>query len=420
MRNILKVVLIGLFVLTINKPLFVFALGEIDGIWIGEETISVLGEQYTEITGTIIFQESDTTLYIYDDLFGTVLLVKSGDQWFLPSPMETTYLGYTCIVNEISLIFHGESYLTGTITVTVYAYGEEYVGHASLSHDKQFCQTLSNGVTVSDLSGGEDSLQFFEVDLPPGAINLNVQTWGGSGDCDLYLIYSRPDFYNDWSDDDFNNEEITVTSPDAGKWYIGLEGWESYSGVNLRVTYDSYSCTYSIDPTSEHFSSSGGSGTVSVTTESGCDWTATSNVDWITITSFSGSGGNGSISYLVSPTSSSSYRTGTMTIAGETFIVTQGEQPVSPVYRFWSDQHGSHFFTISEADKDYVETLPEWRYEGIAWYAYATQQSGTLPVYRFWSDQHGSHFFTISEADKDYVETLSEWRYEGIAWYAYQ
>jgi len=232
MRNILKVVLIGLFVLTINKPLFVFALGEIDGIWIGEETVSVLGEQYTEITGTIIFQESDTTLYIYDDLLGVVLLVKSGDQWVLPSPVGTTFLGYTCVTNEISLIFHGES-LTGTITVTVYAYGEEYVGHASLSQNKQSCQALSSGATVSDLSGEEDSFRCFEIDLPPGAISLNVQTWGGSGDCDLYLIYSRPDFYNDCSDDDFNDEEITVTSPGSGKWYIVLEGWENYSGVTL-------------------------------------------------------------------------------------------------------------------------------------------------------------------------------------------
>ena len=240
MRSILKVVLIGLFILTINKPLFVFALGQIDGLWVGEETVSVLGEQYTEIIGTAIFQESDSTLYIYDSLFGEVPLVKSGDQWVLLSPVETTFLGFRCVTNEISLTFHSESYLTGTITVTVYAYGEEYVGHATLSHYKQFCQTLSNGVTLSNLSGGEDSLQFFEVDLPSGAINLNVQTWGGSGDCDLHLMYSRPDFYYDWSDYDFNDEEITVTSPGAGKWYIVLEGWGSYSGVNLRVTYDSY------------------------------------------------------------------------------------------------------------------------------------------------------------------------------------
>ncbi|MEA3255349.1 MAG: S8 family serine peptidase, partial [Candidatus Altiarchaeota archaeon] len=90
----------------------------------------------------------------------------------------------------------------------------------------------------------------------------------------------------------------------------------------------------------------------------------------------------------------------------------------SPVYRFWSDTYRSHFFTINEEEKDFVKTLPEWTFEGIAWYASTAQQSGTLPVYRFWSDTYRSHFFTISKEEKDIVETLPEWTFEGIAWYA--
>jgi subtilisin family serine protease len=97
----------------------------------------------------------------------------------------------------------------------------------------------------------------------------------------------------------------------------------------------------------------------------------------------------------------------------------------SPVYRFWSNQRGSHFFTINKEEKDYIiATYPEeiWRFEGIAWYAYTTQQSGALPVYRFWSDQRGTHFFTINKEEKDYIiATYPEevWRFEGIAWYAF-
>ncbi|MEA3255348.1 MAG: hypothetical protein U9Q22_05890, partial [Candidatus Altiarchaeota archaeon] len=91
---------------------------------------------------------------------------------------------------------------------------------------------------------------------------------------------------------------------------------------------------------------------------------------------------------------------------------------LSQVYRFWSDEKQGHFYTISAAEKDYVETLPEWRYEGIAWYSWPEQSSGTSPIYRFWSDEKQHHFYTISAAEKDYVETLPEWRYEGIAYYA--
>jgi archaellum component FlaF (FlaF/FlaG flagellin family) len=45
---------------------------------------------------------------------------------------------------------------------------------------------------------------------------------------------------------------------------------------------------------------------------------------------------------------------------------------IAPVYRFWSDVYGHHFYTISEAEKNYViATWPDrWRYEGPVYYAY--------------------------------------------------
>jgi hypothetical protein len=221
-----------------TAPAPLFALGEYDGVWVGVETISFLGEQYSEMTCSVVFQESDSALYCSDELFGSVPLVKSGNQWVLSSPLETTYCGYRCVTNEMSLIFHGDSYLTGNITVTVYVSGQEYSANATLSHHKQPCQTLSNGTVLSNLSGGEDSIQGFEIDVPSGATNLNVQTWGGSGDCDLYLTFSRPDFDTYWSEGGSNWEEIFVPSPDSGKWYIVLYGCDSYFGVNIAVAYD--------------------------------------------------------------------------------------------------------------------------------------------------------------------------------------
>ncbi|MDY6986961.1 MAG: choice-of-anchor U domain-containing protein, partial [Thermodesulfobacteriota bacterium] len=77
-------------------------------------------------------------------------------------------------------------------------------------------------------------------------------------------------------------------------------------------------------PTSQNFDDSGGSDTVSVTAPVGCDWTATSNDSWITITSGSSGSGNGTVDYSVEACSSGTCpRSGTMTIAGELFTVTQ-------------------------------------------------------------------------------------------------
>jgi hypothetical protein len=80
------------------------------------------------------------------------------------------------------------------------------------------------------------------------------------------------------------------------------------SPYSATVTIQDIHCTYSIDPTSEHFSSSGGTGSVNVTAESGCDWTATSNDGWITIISGSGGSGNGTVNYSVSSNSSTGFR----------------------------------------------------------------------------------------------------------------
>jgi hypothetical protein len=92
-----------------------------------------------------------------------------------------------------------------------------------------------------------------------------------------------------------------------------------------------------------------------------------------------------------------------------------------PVYRFWSPVYKSHFYTISEAEKNYVvNSLSNfWNFEGVAWYAYPANQAGQLPVYRFWSDHFGKHFYTTSAAERDYLINSFDdrvWRYEGIAW----
>jgi len=90
-----------------------------------------------------------------------------------------------------------------------------------------------------------------------------------------------------------------------------------------------------------------------------------------------------------------------------------------PVYRFWSPAFFSHFYTISEAEKNVVLTNPDWIFEGVAWYAFPTQVPDTLPVYRFWSPVFFSHFYTISEAEKNIVLANPDWIFEGAAWYAF-
>jgi outer membrane biosynthesis protein TonB len=87
-------------------------------------------------------------------------------------------------------------------------------------------------------------------------------------------------------------------------------------------------CTFSIAPTSQSFASDVATGSVTVTTSAPtCAWTATSNVDWLAVTSGASGTGSGAVAFSVSENHHKSDRTGTMTIAGQTFTVTQLRRP---------------------------------------------------------------------------------------------
>ena len=110
-----------------------------------------------------------------------------------------------------------------------------------------------------------------------------------------------------------------TTSPRTGTMTI--------AGQTFTVTQDPIPCTFTILPTSQNFASSGGTGSVALTTLTGCTWMASSNAGFINITSGSSGTGNSTVNYSVSANPTTSSRTGTMTIAGQTFTVTQDPLP---------------------------------------------------------------------------------------------
>ena len=92
----------------------------------------------------------------------------------------------------------------------------------------------------------------------------------------------------------------------------------------------------------------------------------------------------------------------------------------SPVYRFYNTRTATHFYTISQAERDNVIAQYPWfTYEGPVFYAYTAQQPGTSPVYRFFNTQTGTHFYTISEAEKNSViANYPVFAFEGPVYYA--
>jgi hypothetical protein len=103
------------------------------------------------------------------------------------------------------------------------------------------------------------------------------------------------------------------------------------AGQTFTINQAAASCTYAIDPASLTIAASGGDGRFTMTTQSGCAWTATSDVPWVTMTTMSGTG-PGDVMYHVQPNTDASARTGTVTAGGQTHTVNQSAPPPACTY----------------------------------------------------------------------------------------
>jgi hypothetical protein len=111
-------------------------------------------------------------------------------------------------------------------------------------------------------------------------------------------------------------------------------GTLSVAGQTFTVTQAAAAappCTFSIAPTNQDAPATATSGTIAVTAGSGCAWTAASNASWITVSTGAGGNGNGTVGYNIAA-NSGAQRTGTLTVAGQTFTVTQAAAAPSCTY----------------------------------------------------------------------------------------
>ena len=152
--------------------------------------------------------------------------------------------------------------------------------------------------------------------------------WDRNTETDIagYRVYygTASRAYN-WFVDVGNTTTFTVTGlTDGATYYFAATAYDtSHLESTYSVEASKSTCTYSISPPSQSFTASAGTGTVSVSTQSTCPWTAASGVSWLTITSGSSGTGNGTVRYSVSANTSSTSRSVSSTIAKSVFTITQ-------------------------------------------------------------------------------------------------
>jgi hypothetical protein len=192
-------------------------------------------------------------------------------------------------------------------------------------------QTINGALTTSDcvFTG---TTRYVDVYNFNGSSGQQIVVSMNSAAFDTYLFLLDSGSHLIAQDDDGNgntNSRIPATSgfftlPAAGNYTIyaasySADGTTGGTGA-YTLSLSASNCTFSLNPTSQIFISSTSSGSFTVSTTSACAWTAISHASWLT-TSSSGTG-NGTVSYSVAANSGNS-RTGTITVAGQTFTVFQ-------------------------------------------------------------------------------------------------
>lgn len=91
------------------------------------------------------------------------------------------------------------------------------------------------------------------------------------------------------------------------------------------------SCTFSVTIGTSGFGAAGGSGTATVSTVSGCAWTAASQADWIRVDGDTHTG-SGSVSFTVAPSTQTEARTGSLVVAMQALSIGQdaADSPPEP------------------------------------------------------------------------------------------
>ena len=170
-----------------------------------------------------------------------------------------------------------------------------------------------------------------------GTIDVPSLTVGGStATVDVSSYFSDPNndnlTYSVTSDNTgvatvaVSGSRVTITPSGQGSARLTVaardpSGSAATQTANVTVQ-TATSCTYALSQRSQDVLAAGGSLQVGVTTTSGCDWTATTSSDFLSVRPSSGTG-SGTVRISVDQNTRTRSRTGTVRIAGRTFTVNQ-------------------------------------------------------------------------------------------------
>jgi hypothetical protein len=192
-------------------------------------------------------------------------------------------------------------------------------------------------------------------------------TWGaGESDPKTITIPLVDDLYAEGTE----TFRVGLSEPQGGE--VGGIGT-----ATVTISDNDRACNYSINSSSKTSPAAGETTTVNVASLPGCNWTAVSNSSFISVTSGASGTGDGTVTLNISANNSGVPRSGTVTIAGQTFTVTQPE--LTPEVQ--TLQFGAASYSVGEGEG--LATLTVTRTGGSAGAAsvdYRTADADTFTV----------------------------------------
>ncbi len=153
-------------------------------------------------------------------------------------------------------------------------------------------------------------------------------------------------------------------------------GWMAIAGREFRVDQAATPCTFNLLSTGQNFPGSGGTGSIQVNSVLGCSWSAASQAPWITLTTGESYSGTYIVQYSVSPNPTIYPRSGFLTLAGQTYAVTQDGIPctyaLSPSGLSFPPEGGTAAFELATPDGCTWSAV-----SGEAWVSFISGSSGT-------------------------------------------
>jgi hypothetical protein len=171
----------------------------------------------------------DADLYVKRD--ATPTLTEYDYRPYLIGNDETVTIANPTGGNWLIMV-HGYQAYTGMTLVATY--------QADGGGGEPTVTPLTNGVPVTGLAGAASDQAFFQIDVPAGQSQLEIQMSGGTGDADLHVRKDLLPTLTEWDYRPYligNEETVTINTPAAGTYYLLLNAYQAYSGVTLVATY---------------------------------------------------------------------------------------------------------------------------------------------------------------------------------------